>query len=243
VRLLKALSVLAGIHILAISGCGSGGGGGNGGGSNTTTDAVKPTVTAFVIPSSSNSLTVSVAGLTATDNVAVTGYMITENAMAPSVSAAGWTATAPASFTFSGNGARTAYAWAKDAAGNVSNGASANVTITLPAPNASLTTIISASQAVSTLNVSGVSTNICGYDADLVFPAGATFLSAVASGVANGNLMATNIQGNTLTLASASGSGFPSGEVATITFDISGVAGSVQSSDFSVSSFTPGNCL
>jgi hypothetical protein len=75
---------------------------------------------------------VPISAFTATDNIGVTGYMITESAAAPSSGAAGWSATAPTSFTFSAAGTKTAYAWAKDAAGNVSAAKSAAVTITLP---------------------------------------------------------------------------------------------------------------
>lgn len=94
-------------------------------------------------------------------------------------------------------------------------------------------------------NVSGLSTNICGFDTTIVFPSGATFVSAVPSGAAgNGSIVANNVQGNILTLGLASSPpGFSSGEVATITFDITGVAGNVQQSNFIISSFTPGNCL
>ena len=60
-----------------------------------------------------------VSSLTATDNVGVTGYLINKSATAPAASAAGWTATAPTSVTAVA-GSNTFYAWAKDAAGNVS---------------------------------------------------------------------------------------------------------------------------
>ena len=43
------------------------------------------------------------------------------------------------SFTFSGAGVKTAYAWAKDASGNVSSAHSAAVTITLPDTTGALT--------------------------------------------------------------------------------------------------------
>ncbi|MBI1936260.1 VCBS repeat-containing protein [Candidatus Woesearchaeota archaeon] len=95
-------------------------------------DTTPPIVTSFSIPSTSNSLTVPISLFTATDNVAVTGYLVTETATAPAASAAGWTASAPPSYTFSSAGAKTLYAWAKDAAGKVSASASRSVTITLP---------------------------------------------------------------------------------------------------------------
>jgi hypothetical protein len=92
-------------------------------------DKTLPTVTAFTVPASSNSMTVPVTAFAATDNVGVVGFMITESFMKPAVSAAGWSATAPANYTCSKSGARTLYGWAKDAAGNVSAGKSARTTV------------------------------------------------------------------------------------------------------------------
>ena len=97
-----------------------------------TADTAPPSVTAFTIPATASSLTVSITSFTATDNVGVTGYVVTESATAPAASAAGWTAVPPASYAASAAGARTLYAWAKDAAGNVSASRSASVSITLP---------------------------------------------------------------------------------------------------------------
>ncbi len=95
-------------------------------------DTIAPTVTAFTIPGTSTSLTVPITTFTATDNVGVTGYMVTETSTAPSAGATGWTATSPTSHTFTTTGAKTLFAWAKDAAGNVSTSRSAGTTITLP---------------------------------------------------------------------------------------------------------------
>ena len=92
-------------------------------------DLIAPAVTSFTMPSTASSLTVSVSSFTATDDTAVSGYIITENASPPQASAAGWSTTAPASFTFAGYGSGTAYAWAKDFAGNVSSSVSANCLI------------------------------------------------------------------------------------------------------------------
>ncbi|KAA0890557.1 hypothetical protein ET418_12725 [Oryzomonas rubra] len=98
----------------------------------TLPDTTAPTVSAFSIPTTATSLAVAISSFTASDNVAVTGYLVTESSTAPSASASGWSSTAPTSFTFSAAGSKTAYAWAKDAAGNVSAAKSASVTITLP---------------------------------------------------------------------------------------------------------------
>ena len=97
-------------------------------------DTTKPTVSAFTIPATSTTLAVSITSFTATDNVGVTGYMATESATAPLASAAGWSAARPASYTCASAGAKTLYAWAKDAAGNVSLSRTASVTITVSTP-------------------------------------------------------------------------------------------------------------
>ncbi len=95
-------------------------------------DTMAPTMTGFSIPATSSSLTVPISSMMATDDTAVTGYLVNESATAPLATVAGWSASAPASYTFSTAGTKTLYAWAKDAAGNVSSSMSASVTITLP---------------------------------------------------------------------------------------------------------------
>jgi hypothetical protein len=98
-----------------------------------TGDTTAPTVTAFVIPATSTSLTVSITTFTATDAVGVTGYLLTESATPPLASAAGWTTAPPANFTFATAGSKVLFAWAKDAAGNVPTSTlSAPVVITAP---------------------------------------------------------------------------------------------------------------
>ena len=99
-----------------------------------TSDTAAPTVTGFTIPATSSSLVVSITTFTATDTVGVTGYMVTESATAPAASATGWSATAPTSYPFTTAGSKTLYAWAKDAAGNVSSSLSASVNISTASP-------------------------------------------------------------------------------------------------------------
>jgi hypothetical protein len=99
--------------------------------SNVTQDTTPPTVTAFMVPSTASTLSVPITSFAASDNVAVTGYMVTESATAPSPAATGWSSSAPTSYTFATSGSKTLYAWAKDAAGNVSASRSASVTINL----------------------------------------------------------------------------------------------------------------
>jgi uncharacterized repeat protein (TIGR02543 family) len=96
-------------------------------------DTSAPTVTTFVIPATSSSLTVSVTTFTATDNVAVTGYLLSEVSSSPQLTAQDWTSTPTGSYTFSAVGSKTLYAFAKDAAGNISPPVSGSVVITFPA--------------------------------------------------------------------------------------------------------------
>jgi len=93
-------------------------------------DATPPTVQAFVTPATSNSLTVPITTLTATDDNAVTGLMVTQSPTAPAASAPNWSATPPTTFTFpqgTAPGLKDLFAWAKDAAGNVSTSRQATV--------------------------------------------------------------------------------------------------------------------
>lgn len=101
----------------------------SGGGAGDTTP---PTVTAFTIPSTSDSLTISISSFTASDDTAVTGYLLTESGTTPSVSDPLWQSSAWTAYTFSSEGSKTLYAWAKDAAGNISSSLNDSVTITLP---------------------------------------------------------------------------------------------------------------
>ena len=103
----------------------------------TFTDSQNPAVSSFIIPASATTLTVAITTFTATDNAAVTGYLLTESTTAPAATDAGWSQNKPASYAFSNipDGVATAknlYAWAKDAAGNISSSATATTTITLP---------------------------------------------------------------------------------------------------------------
>jgi hypothetical protein len=97
-------------------------------------DTVAPSVTAFVIPTTSETLTVAINAFAAQDNTTVTGFRLTETATKPASSGTGWSATPPAAYTFASAGTKTLYAWAKDAAGNISTSLNRTVAITLPTP-------------------------------------------------------------------------------------------------------------
>jgi len=144
-------------------------------GGTAPSDTTAPAVSAFAIPATATSLNVPITSLTATDNVGVTGYMLTESATAPAASAAGWSASAPASYTFASAGNKTLYAWAKDAAGNVSASRSAAVTITLPPTDTTAPSVptglslSNATQSGFTLNWSASTDNVgvAGYRLDV----------------------------------------------------------------------------
>lgn len=97
-------------------------------------DTSSPVISAFTIPESSSDQTVAVTNLTASDNVGVTGYILTESSTAPSTSDSGWSEVVPSSYSFASTGLQTLYAWAKDAAGNISEPLSASVNIAIPSP-------------------------------------------------------------------------------------------------------------
>lgn len=78
-----------------------------------------PTISSFNVPATSASLTVSVS-VTASEFNGVAGYLLTESSTKPLAGAPGWSATAPTSYTFSGSGTKTLYAWAKGSTGLVS---------------------------------------------------------------------------------------------------------------------------
>lgn len=102
-------------------------------------DSTAPTVTAFDVPATYSQLTVPITTFTATDAVGVTGYVVNESASTPSASDPNWSGTAQTTYTFTTPGAKTLYAWARDAAGNISTSASDTVAVTLPSGSAAST--------------------------------------------------------------------------------------------------------
>ncbi len=102
-------------------------------------DTSAPVITVFTIPSTSASLAVPVSTLTATDAVGVTAYCLTET---NSASGCSWNGTKPTSYTFTTAGNNTLYAFAKDAAGNISDSANTNTIITLPTADTTPPTVV-----------------------------------------------------------------------------------------------------
>ena len=92
-------------------------------------DITPPQVTEFTVPAISSSLTVNISAFTATDNIAVTGYLVSASSSAPALDDPNWTSIATTTYTFATAGDNTLYAWAKDAAGNISASSNRAVTV------------------------------------------------------------------------------------------------------------------
>jgi len=92
-------------------------------------DIIAPSITAFSMPLTSLTTTVAITSIQVNDDVAVVGYYISEFSVTPPTNSESWLAIAPTEFMFSDIGLRRAYLWVKDAAGNISNPAWANVSI------------------------------------------------------------------------------------------------------------------
>ncbi len=185
----------------------------------TLPDTTAPVVGAFTLPATSTSLSVSVSSLSATDNVAVTGYLVTTSSSKPSATASGWSATAPKSVTAPAEGSVTFYAWAKDAAGNISASRSATVTVTLPvatAPALSVSTLADGSYTnQATLNVSGTAT-----DADGIQSVTVNGQAATVNADGSFSTALTLVAGsNTITVVATDATGTEATDSRSVTYD------------------------
>ncbi|KKP58449.1 MAG: Flagellar hook capping protein [Candidatus Moranbacteria bacterium GW2011_GWF2_34_56] len=111
-------------------------------------DVTAPIISNLTIPSTATTLVVPITTFNATDNVAVAGYLLTESATTPSDGASGWSVNAPSNYTFSSDGIKTLYAWAKDADGNVSESLNASITVTLADTTSPLVTTFNISSVI-----------------------------------------------------------------------------------------------
>jgi hypothetical protein len=101
-------------------------------------DITLPVITAFTVPATSDSLTVNVSTFSATDNIVVVAYLLTTSADTPATDDSGWSATPQTTYQFTSSGVKSIYAWAKDYAGNISEGSLQTVTVSLEVPVAGL---------------------------------------------------------------------------------------------------------
>jgi parallel beta-helix repeat protein len=89
-------------------------------------DAVAPTITAFVLPETSEIFTVTPTTVTATGEATL--FNITNVNVAPALDASGWSLTP--TYIAATSGSLTLYLWARDAAGNISGSLSDTTVIT-----------------------------------------------------------------------------------------------------------------
>ncbi|MBU4152485.1 MAG: hypothetical protein KKD63_06365, partial [Proteobacteria bacterium] len=121
-------------------------------------DTTAPTVS-IILPTTSGTLTVSIT-ISAHDNVGVTGYCISEPSSGADCS---WLSSAPANYSFATAGSKTLFAFARDSAGNISSGASGNVTIDASLPSLMVSTLPDGAVTNNpTLNISGTATDLNG---------------------------------------------------------------------------------
>ena len=99
-------------------------------------DTIKPFIVSFSVPETSSSLTVSGITVTAHDNRGVAGLMFSESNTPPNKNDEMWSSGTPSTYLFGSEGTKTLYAWAKDAADNISSVYDGkSVTITLVSTN------------------------------------------------------------------------------------------------------------
>ena len=91
-------------------------------------DLTRPVVNTFSAVPRTNFLIADIT-ISASDNALVTGYCVSES---DTGSGCGWTPSAPGIYTFATAGAKTLYAFAKDAAGNISDPYGATLTVSIP---------------------------------------------------------------------------------------------------------------
>jgi phosphatidylethanolamine-binding protein (PEBP) family uncharacterized protein len=136
-------------------------------------DTAAPIVSEFTVPAQVAGLTIPVK-LNATDDTAVVGYLITETATSPSLEFAGWQTTKPTSFQAAAAGAKTLYAWARDAAGNISSAKSASCTLVPEGPGGgmNIANTISDQAQSTTIAFDGLAFVTGSYCAQTFYPPG-----------------------------------------------------------------------
>ncbi|MFA7009382.1 MAG: Ig-like domain-containing protein, partial [Elusimicrobiales bacterium] len=207
----------------------------------TLPDVSSPTVTAFTIPAVASTLKVSIAVLTATDNIGVTGYLVNESSVRPLPGAVGWTAGAPSAYTFVSAGAKTLYAWAKDAAGNVSAGLSGTVTVDISSPAVSIIAPADGSTVAGTVIVSGLSSDNIAVSSVAVSVDGVAYSQAVGLASWTFSLNTTLLSNglHTLTARATDSSGNAKTAVISVTVDnLAPVISVVRSAGITASSAT-----
>ncbi len=110
-------------------------------------DTTDPVVNAFSIPETYEALELPITTFQCSDAVGVTHYLVNETVTEPAGNDANWATSAQTTYTFADRGAKTLYAWCKDAAGNIS--ASKSDTTTLTTPNYDVSIVVGTGCGVS----------------------------------------------------------------------------------------------
>jgi len=110
-------------------------------------DTTDPVVNAFSIPETYEDLELPITTFQCSDAVGVTHYLVNETVTEPAGNDANWATSAQTTYTFADRGAKTLYAWCKDAAGNIS--ASKSDTTTLTTPNYDVSIVVGTGCGVS----------------------------------------------------------------------------------------------
>ena len=119
----------------------------------TAIDTMAPVVSTVTTPTTSIKYTVPITTIIATDNVAVTGYLLTETSATPSAQITGWNSTPPLTYIFTSAGTKVLYAWAKDAAGNISAPKSVVINITIKAGDCNNDGFVTTVEVQSAINM------------------------------------------------------------------------------------------
>ncbi|MFZ4858969.1 MAG: C13 family peptidase [Desulfuromonadaceae bacterium] len=122
-------------------------------------DLYPPFISVFTFSPYSKSLTGQVSLLTALDAVGVAGYCLKESATKPDPADACWQSSLPDGYAFDTPGYKTIYAFARDAAGNISSGKPATVLVDNNRPSVLITTPLDNSSHSSLLQITGSSSD------------------------------------------------------------------------------------
>lgn len=85
-------------------------------------DSTAPAITEFIMPTSTTEAETAIISFVITGSP--TQYLLNESATTPAINDDDWLNEIPTTYTFTSSGTKTLYAWAKDAAGNVSTSVS-----------------------------------------------------------------------------------------------------------------------
>jgi hypothetical protein len=79
-----------------------------------------PSIVSFILPETSESLTVPIIAFTASNVSGIAGFYLSEGSFPPAFDDPAWMPEAPGAFVFVSGGSKIIYAWVKDAAGDIS---------------------------------------------------------------------------------------------------------------------------